>query len=751
MKLEQTASELAVTLAVEAAEQGLAPRGAPLPQLQTRIETLLRQASSGDRTEAEAALRWLARTLAQAGRPVSVLHQLAKALLAHGAVALDTPELLGLQPLVLWALEIGAAAYVEERARGDEARFRRLSDSGIIGVFVADLDGKVTEANDAFLGMLGLSREDLRAGAVNLMSITPPEWRGASEVAQRQLRATGVARPYEKEYLRKDGSRVPVVLGAAMLDGERGIGFAHDNTASKRLEELQREAVEMEAHSRRIEQTNRLKNEFLASMSHELRTPLNAIIGFAQLMGDGEAGALDPQQKEFVAAILSGGRSLLRLINDVLDLVRVEAGKLEFRPEPADLPAILREVAQIAQQSAEAKRIQLTTAVDPAVQKGIILDPARLKQILYGYVSNAVKFTPEGGSVTIRAAPEGAEELRIEVEDTGVGIAPDQLHRLFGEPYQVDSGSAKLHGGSGLGLVLTRRLVEAQGGRVEARSTPGKGSVFSAVLPRTSYATRPAPIQRRAPALAGTSVLVIEDDPEDQVMLVDALEGAGYAVQVAGRGADAMSLCRTNRFDAITLDLLLPDMSGIDLLAQIRKTGLNRDTPVLVVSVAADSAVGFAVSDVLPKPVAAQGLLASLRNAGVNPGNGDVMVVDDDPICLSLMTAALKQFGYHPACFQDGEEGLRAAELKPPSAVVLDLVMPGIDGFQFLERLRASPATRKTPVLVWTTKDLTAGELAQLKEAAQGVVPKGRRAGVASLLEDLRRFTAPANEIRQGS
>jgi PAS domain S-box-containing protein len=604
-------------------------------------------------------------------------------------------------------------------------------DPGVIGIVVSDAGGRIVEANNTFAALLGTTREELLAG-VSLADLTPPEWSAADEVAARQIRTAGAARPYEKEFLRQDGGRVPILIGRAMLQGGRTVVFALDNSARRDLEQTRRDAQELEMQNRRIQELNRLKNEFLANLSHELRTPLNAIIGFSELLRDGEAGPLEEHQREFAGTILTSGKNLLRLLNDVLDLVRVEAGKLQLRPETVDLGAVFHDVTDIVRASAAAKRIDIRTEVDPVLAEGIFLDPARLKQIVYGFVSNAIKFTPEGGSVVLRAIPEGEAELRLEVEDTGPGIEPEVLQKLFLDPRPQ-------HGGAGLGLVLTRRLSEAQGGKVEVRRAPGRGSVFAALLPRVAPAPREE--EPRRAAVTGTSVLVIDDDPTDQVMLVEALAHAGYSAQVAGRGSEALALCRERRFDAITLDLVLPDMSGISLLAQIRKTPLNRETPVLVVSVAADSAVGFAVSDVLPKPASAQALLASLEAAGVKPGQpGEIMVVDDDADSLQLMTIALEKLGYRANCFQDGEAGLRAAEEAPPSAVVLDLLMPGIDGFQFLERLRASPATHRTPVLVWTTKDLSREELAHLERSAQGVVPKGSE-GLQTLLDDLRRFT----------
>jgi len=650
----------------------------------------------------------------------------------------------GRRARLVLANDITASERAAEAVRRSEARFARLLDAGIIGIIVADLAGNIREANDAFLRVMGYSSEDLRSGNVRWTDMTPPEWRPHDEEALRQLGAEGVARPFEKEYFRKDGGRLPVLQGAGMLDDASFIGFVLDLSERKRLEQVRRDALELEAQNRRIQEANRLKSEFLANMSHELRTPLNAILGFSELLLEGAVSKDSPQHGEFLGHILESGRHLLGLINDVLDLAKVEAGKLEFRPEPIELQLIIGEVMSIARGTAVEKNIRMSASVEPELNDGIVLDPARLKQILYNFISNAVKFTPAGGVVTVRALAEGEARLRLEVEDTGPGIAPQDIGRLFVEFQQLDAGPARHHAGTGLGLALTRRLAEAQGGSVGVRSTPGQGSVFHVILPRRSQGlpALPQPQRRTAAAPGSPSVLVVEDDTRDQALLVDALASAGYAVEAVSTGAEALALCSTRRFDAISLDLLLPDMSGHEVLRRVRADGPNRDVPVVVVTVVADKGVmaGFAVHDCLPKPVDGEALLSSLGRAGIRPGHqGSVMVIDDDESSLKLMAAALTQLGFRSVCLQDGEEALRTTGSAPPAAVVLDLLMPRMDGFEFLDRLRGSVATRSTPVLIWTVKDLSDQERERLLRSVQAIVRKGH-GGIPSLLEDLRRF-----------
>ncbi|HUJ29622.1 MAG TPA: CHASE domain-containing protein [Myxococcales bacterium] len=375
------------------------------------------------------------------------------------------------------AHDITEAERIDAEKQRMEKNIARFSESGLVGVTFANLaTGTFSEANDAFLKMIGYSRDDLKAGRIGWHSLTAPQWRDGNAAIREQLTKTGYAGPLEKEYLRKDGSAVHVMVVIALIDPGNTMAFILDVSERERAEKLQRE-------NEQILEASRLKSEFLANMSHELRTPLNAIIGFTQMMADGELGAVSDIQKESMEDVLLSSRHLLQLINDVLDLAKVESGKLEFHPREVRLEELVAEVVSTLGAPLADKRLRVDVQVDAALGT-VSADEVRLKQVLYNYLSNSIKFSPPEADIAVRARPEGDGAFRLEVEDHGIGIQDDDLGKLFVTFQQLDSGSAKKHPGTGLGLALTRRLVEAQGGSVGVKSTFGSGSVFHVVLPR---------------------------------------------------------------------------------------------------------------------------------------------------------------------------------------------------------------------------------------------------------------------------
>ena len=361
--------------------------------------------------------------------------------------------------------------------------------------FVALLDtqGNELETNQTSLDAVGLRREDCIGHLFWEIPVWPHSILKDLQASFQHVITTGEFMRFEVEFF-APGKELELLTTditlKPILNTQGEVTFVvlegRDITQSKWAEaEIVRKNEELEVQSRRVQEANRLKSEFLANMSHELRTPLNAIIGFTELIYDEEAGPISEEQKEYLGDILSSSQHLLQLINDVLDLAKVEAGKMTFSPEEIDLDQLVGEVRDILRPLINSKHIHFGTEIDTTLN-GVVIDPAKLKQVLYNYLSNAIKFTPEEGQVTIRLRAEGEDAFRLEVEDSGRGIQPENLGRLFVEFQQLDAGLTKGYQGTGLGLALTRRIVEAQGGRVGVHSTPGQGSTFFAVLPRIS-------------------------------------------------------------------------------------------------------------------------------------------------------------------------------------------------------------------------------------------------------------------------
>jgi protein-histidine pros-kinase len=661
----------------------------------------------------------------------------------------EFPVEISLSPLEVDGVVLAIAAIRDVTARKQtETKFRGLLEAAPDAMVIVNREGRITLINTQAEKMFGYTRAELIGKSIE--TLVPERFHGAHPKYRTDYFNEPHTRPMgtglELSGRRKDGTEFPVEINLSPVETEEGTlvtAAVRDVTDRRRLEETRRRAEELQVQAER--KASRLKSEFLANMSHELRTPLNAIIGFAELMHDGKVGTVSAHQQEYLDDILTSSRHLLQLINDVLDLSKVEAGKLEFRPEPVDLAKLTREVRDILRTLAAKKQVRVETEIDAGVT-GVLVDPAKLKQVLYNYLSNAIKFTPDEGRVVIRVAPEGPAAFRLEVEDTGIGIRPEDLDRLYVEFQQLDSSMAKKHPGTGLGLALTKRIVEAQGGRVEARSVLGKGSLFCAVLPRV---TRVPPAEKSAvysgPPAAVFRVLVIEDNPRDQERITRILSEAGYAVEAAATGTEGLARCGERRFDAITLDLLLPDMHGRDLLHALRQAGPNRDTPVVVVTIVSDEAVlaSCRIDDLLCKPIRGSELLEALRRATVTPGGPrPVLVIDDDPDALEQAGRALLELGYRPICVSTADAARRGFE-DPPAAVVLDPLTTEVDGFALLSQFRKDPAGRRVPIILCTLRDLAPAELRRHLAAARSI---GQGEGGAMLVEAV----AEAGEQRHG-
>jgi PAS domain S-box-containing protein len=669
----------------------------------------------------------------------------------------EVPVEIGLNPIRTSEGPFVLASIIDisERKKSEQALRAQaeLLDLANDAIFVHALDGRIAFWNRGAERLYGWGRDQ----AVGRISHDMLGTAFSSPLSDIQAEVIRSGRwEGELTHTRRDGGVLTVLSRWALRrdEGGRPSGFLEINTdltSQKAAEEERSKTRDLEGENRRIVEGSRLKSEFLANMSHELRTPLNGIIGFSELLHDGKAGKVDEQQKEFLGDILNSARHLLQLINDVLDLSKVESGKMEFRYENVLPEKVIGEVRDVLRTLVAQKRIKLESSVHPGAAR-VVADSSKLKQILYNYISNALKFTPDGGQVSVRVSPQGDDRFRLEVEDTGIGIAPEDQKRLFVEFQQLDSTMAKKHAGTGLGLALTKRIVEAQGGQVGVQSSVGKGSVFFAVLPKMPR----SPAHETADSRSGAStVLVVDDNDADRAWLVNKLTSSGYAVEVVVNGEQAISRCRERRFSAVLLDLLLPDMNGWEVFKAIRGANLNKATPVIVVTIVADKNAGAAypIQDYLLKPVSIETLRGALERAGITPqmGHGPILVVDDDPKALRIMREHLDELGYRSILAESGAAAFKAADIEAPSAVILDLMMPEMDGFEFLEKFRASAGGSRTPVIIWTSKDLTREEASRLKLTTQALLRK--EGSSQELAEQLRKLlplsAAKSNEVKK--
>jgi len=514
--------------------------------------------------------------------------------------------------------------------------------------------------------------------------------------------------------------------------------------------------AEQEALTQRLESTvealrsaSAAKSDFVASMSHEFRTPLSAILGFSELMGseprDGERVSVPV---EWVDHIHRGGQHLLALVNDVLDLARVEAGRLDLRPEPIEVASAVTEAVNGLRPLADRKGIRIEVDVSLLT---VVADRGRFRQILYNLVSNAIKYTPDGGRIRV-AANERDGEVRVSVADNGVGIDPKEHESVFEEFRQVGD-PADRQPGTGLGLAVTKRLAEAHDGRMELVSAVGQGSTFTLVLPAVPDSERTAVPESLAPraaaeaaveavqsAVGSGDVLVIEDDPSAVRLLREYLEAAGYPVRVAPTGERGLASVAERKPAAIILDVLLPGIDGWEVLRRLKADDRVRDVPVIIVTVVEEREVGLALgaADYLVKPIHRDALLQCLaRFVVTGSGAGQakrVLVVDDEAAALALIRAALEPEGYEVVTAQGGRAALEWARRgQLVDLVVCDLVMPEIDGFEVIAALKRERRTASVPIVVCTAHDLSSEQKARLNGQILGIVVKGQDARLGLL------------------
>ncbi len=500
---------------------------------------------------------------------------------------------------------------------------------------------------------------------------------------------------------------------------------------------------ELELKNQQAEEANRAKSTFLANMSHELRTPMNAIIGFSEILVERLQDKIDQKYVGFLRSILNSGQHLLSIINDILDLSKVEAGKMELYPESFPLRPAIESVCQVMKGLSAKNGVSFDVDLADNVTE-IETDHAKFKQILYNLLSNAVKFSRSNGVVTIRGRlVEGS--VSISVIDRGIGIAEDQLKVIFDEFRQIDTATSRTYGGTGLGLSLVKKFVELQKGTLSVRSRPGEGSEFSFTLPvKFAGAAIPSPIVGPDGVVVppGERVLVVEDEDAAFSTLSAYLQSAGYVPIRARTGEEALRLAKIMAPRAITLDLILPGMEGWQVLRELKASEETADIPVIIVSMIdnRELAMAFGAEDYFVKPVEWPRLarrLAQIARRSIDMTNARLLLVDDDLSIHETLGQELVREGWVVDSATSGVEALARAEALRPDVIILDLIMPGMSGFEVAELLKQRESTATIPIIVLTARDLSPEERERLLAGVSGLVSKGA-ASASNLIRIIR-------------
>jgi len=487
------------------------------------------------------------------------------------------------------------------------------------------------------------------------------------------------------------------------------------------------------------EAANRAKSTFLASMSHELRTPLNAIIGYSEMLTEEAKESGAKQIVPDLEKIRTAGKHLLELINSVLDISKIEAGKMELFPETFRVERLVREVTDVAMPLAVRNNNRLETSVAADVGE-MRADQTKVRQSLYNLISNACKFTSDG-EIRIEVSRESDGFVVFAVRDTGVGMTPAQMGRLFQSFAQGDASTSRRFGGTGLGLALSRSFARMMGGDILVESTPGKGSTFTMRIPTNVS----PPVVREESHQEGTAqgvVLAIDDDPDVHEMLRRTLARHGFRVETARTGEDGLRLARQLRPQAITLDVMMPSMDGWTVLGRLKNDPATADIPVVMLTIVDNRNLGFAMgaAEYLTKPIDRERLAQVLLRYRTEDHN-EALVVEDEPDSREVMRRMLETEGWKVREARNGREALTELSRSVPSVLLLDLMMPEMDGFELLEEIEKKPQWKDLPVLVVTARELSAEDRARLDGHVDRVLRK-EPYGNPELIDQVARIVA---------
>ncbi|HZL37129.1 MAG TPA: PAS domain S-box protein [Tepidisphaeraceae bacterium] len=653
---------------------------------------------------------------------------------------------------------IGAAiSFVDISGRRQAEQGMRLRESALRaiaqGVFITDpgsADEPITYVNAAFERLTGYSRREVKGREIDFLGGPDTEAEalaGLRKALTQDQEHTGELLLYRKDQTPFWGTVALAPVAEACGRVTHFVGILTDITERKLAEEeLQRAKKDADAAKEQAEAANSSKSQFLANMSHELRTPLNAVIMYSELL---QEEAVDEGVQSFIPdleKIRTAGKHLLALVNGVLDLSKVEAGKMELYLEAFDVARMVQDVGVTVQPLVEKKNnaLQIECAPGAGAMYG---DLTKVRQILFNLLSNASKFT-ENGTVRLEVTrPEsaGAPWLSFAVTDTGIGMTPEQLEKLFTPFTQADASTTRKFGGTGLGLAISRRFAEMMGGDVTVTSESGKGSVFTVRLPARMSLPAPEPAPA-APALRGgdgTIVLVIDDDPGVQELMARSLVAEGIHMLSATDGEAGLRLARQTRPDLIFLDVLMPKMDGWAVLTALKGDAALADIPVVMLTIVSDKGMGYVLgaSEYLTKPIDRDRLGALVSKYALRESPCAVLVVDDDEPTRQVLRRTLARQGWSVAEAENGRVALDRVRSCQPSLILLDLMMPEMDGFEFLDALRENEKYKDISVVVLTSRDLAPSERAMLTGKVEKILQKGAYSREA-LLREVKKIVA---------
>ncbi len=638
------------------------------------------------------------------------------------------------------ARDITARKRAEEALRQSREQLRKMFESMTDGILVIDLNGVITEVNQRMIEMHGYKSKGELFGKSASKLVAPRDHERITTNMQQAVKR-GKIKSMEYTLLKADGTEFPGELSTSALRDASGkpvghITIARDITERKRMEQqLKRQMEELQVAYQKLKELDQLKDSFLSTVSHELRTPLTSIKSFSEILLSYDEDK--ETQKEFLTIINEESNRLTRLINDFLDLSKIEAGRMQW--ETVELS--LSEVIQTALNATQALTIETKLKVDtelspdlPTVQ----CDKDRLVQVVTNLLSNAIKFTPEGGAIQLKAqvqngskSGENSNMTMVSVSDSGIGIAQKDYKGIFEKFKQVGDTLSNKPKGTGLGLPICKEIIEHYGGRIWVESEPGKGSTFFFTLPITQKRGAKAPkapeVKKEEVKVAvkgGKKILVVDDEANIRRFLKHELTNRGYQVLEASGGKEAIDLAREHHPDLITLDVVMPDISGHDVTAVLKNDAATKDIPILVLSIVEEKekAYKLGANDFVTKPFTMKSLTEKinrlLQDAEIRDAHKTILVVDDDKSLVRSIKYRLEKKGFSVDTAYGGKEALEMAEGHHPNLVLLDIVMPEMDGYEVMKALKHKPNTAGIPIVVMTGVENVGGKVKALSVGA---------------------------------